>query len=114
MAVVTDRRHIDDASLYALLFQKRRRLQRTAHHRPTSNQGDVVAIALALPSAYALARIDFPGKRLVDTFIDLPMVLTPIALGTLTVNRRLPAETDQESRRTDVAEASGAGASNDS
>ena len=30
-----------------------------------------------------MARFDFPGKRLLDTFIDLPMVLTPIALGTL-------------------------------
>lgn len=42
-----------------------------------------IAIAVAVPSAYALARFHFPGKRLVDTFIDLPMVLTPIALGTL-------------------------------
>jgi molybdate transport system permease protein len=42
-----------------------------------------VAIVVAIPSAYALARIKFPGKRLIDTFIDLPMVLTPIALGTL-------------------------------
>ena len=42
-----------------------------------------IAVSVAIPSAYALARIDFPGKRLVDTFIDLPMVLTPIALGTL-------------------------------
>jgi molybdate transport system permease protein len=42
-----------------------------------------IAVCLAIPAAYALARIDFPGKRLVDTFIDLPMVLTPIALGTL-------------------------------
>ncbi|MFO7982701.1 MAG: ABC transporter permease [Desulfuromonadales bacterium] len=42
-----------------------------------------IAVTVAIPSAYALARIDFPGKRLVDTFIDLPMVLTPIALGTL-------------------------------
>ncbi|RLB61622.1 MAG: ABC transporter permease [Deltaproteobacteria bacterium] len=41
------------------------------------------AVFLAIPAAYALARIDFPGKRLIDTFIDLPMVLTPIALGTL-------------------------------
>jgi molybdate transport system permease protein len=41
------------------------------------------AVILAIPTAYALARIDFPGKRLLDTFIDLPMVLTPIALGTL-------------------------------
>jgi len=43
----------------------------------------VIAVFLAIPTAYALARIDFPGKRLLDTFIDLPMVLTPIALGTL-------------------------------
>ena len=42
-----------------------------------------IAIVIAMPSAYALARFDFPGKRLFDTFIDLPMVLTPIALGTL-------------------------------
>lgn len=42
-----------------------------------------IAVAVAMPVAYALARIDFPGKRLVDTLIDLPMVLTPIALGTL-------------------------------
>jgi molybdate transport system permease protein len=43
----------------------------------------LIAICIAMPSAYALARFDFPGKRLIDTFIDLPMVLTPIALGTL-------------------------------
>lgn len=43
----------------------------------------VIAVILAIPAAYALARIDFPGKLLIDTFIDLPMVLTPIALGTL-------------------------------
>lgn len=42
-----------------------------------------LAVILAIPTAYALARINFPGKRLLDTFIDLPMVLTPIALGTL-------------------------------
>lgn len=42
-----------------------------------------LAVVVAIPSAYALARLDFPGKRLVDTFIDLPLVLTPIALGTL-------------------------------
>lgn len=42
-----------------------------------------IAVCIAIPAAYALARIDFPGKRAIDTFIDLPMVLTPIALGTL-------------------------------
>lgn len=43
----------------------------------------IFAVAFAIPSAYALSRLNFPGKRLVDTLIDLPMVLTPIALGTL-------------------------------
>ncbi len=42
-----------------------------------------LAVILAIPAAYALARFNFRGKRLLDTFIDLPMVLTPIALGTL-------------------------------
>jgi len=42
-----------------------------------------LAIVIAIPSAYALARIHFPGKQFIDTFIDLPMILTPIALGTL-------------------------------
>ena len=42
-----------------------------------------IAVAMAIPAAYALARIEFPGKQIIDTLIDLPMVLTPIALGTL-------------------------------
>ena len=42
-----------------------------------------IAIILAMPAAYALARIEFRGKQIIDTLIDLPMVLTPIALGTL-------------------------------
>lgn len=49
----------------------------------TASTSSALAVTVAIPSAYALARINFPGKRLVDTFIDLPMVLTPIALGTL-------------------------------
>lgn len=42
-----------------------------------------IAVAVAIPAAYALARIEFPGKQIIDTLIDLPMILTPIALGTL-------------------------------
>jgi molybdate transport system permease protein len=49
----------------------------------TATASTLIAIILAIPTAYSLARINFPGKRLVDTFIDLPMILTPIALGTL-------------------------------
>lgn len=43
----------------------------------------LLAVAIAIPAAYLLARREFPGKRLVVTFLDLPVVLTPIALGTL-------------------------------
>ena len=42
-----------------------------------------IAMTIAIPTAYTLARTEFPGKRVIDTLIDLPMVLTPIALGTL-------------------------------
>lgn len=41
----------------------------------------LLAVAIGLPAAYALSRMNFPGKRLVDTFLELPMILSPIALG---------------------------------
>jgi molybdate transport system permease protein len=43
----------------------------------------LLAVLIAVPAAYLLARWEFPGKRLLDTFLDLPVVITPIALGTL-------------------------------
>lgn len=49
----------------------------------TATVSTLLALLAGIPAAYTLARFDFPGKRLVDTLIDLPMVLTPIALGTL-------------------------------
>jgi molybdate transport system permease protein len=60
-----------------------------------SLQTSLVAVGLGLagglPLAYALAWIPFPGRRLVDTLIDLPMVLPPAVAGLallLTVGRR--------------------------
>jgi molybdate transport system permease protein len=40
-----------------------------------------IIIVLGTPLAYLLARNRFPGKRLVDTLIDLPMVLPPVVAG---------------------------------
>ncbi len=40
-----------------------------------------LALALVTPLAYLLARGDFPGRRLLDTLIDLPMVLPPTVAG---------------------------------
>jgi molybdate transport system permease protein len=44
-----------------------------------------VALGLALvfgtPLAYVLARVDFPGRRLVDAIVDLPIVVPPAVAG---------------------------------
>ncbi|MGB3682217.1 MAG: ABC transporter permease [Rubrobacteraceae bacterium] len=41
----------------------------------------VVVLVLGTPAAYALARFEFPGKRILETLIDIPAVLPPSAAG---------------------------------
>ncbi|HEX2910606.1 MAG TPA: ABC transporter permease [Chloroflexia bacterium] len=41
----------------------------------------VLAVVLGTPLAYLLARYDFRGKSILDTLIDLPMVLPPAVAG---------------------------------
>ncbi|MCX5907444.1 MAG: ABC transporter permease [Deltaproteobacteria bacterium] len=41
----------------------------------------LLAVAIGLPAAYALSRKDFWGKKVIDTFLELPMIMSPIALG---------------------------------
>ncbi len=40
-----------------------------------------ITIALGTPLAYALARGAFPGKRIVDAIVDLPIVVPPAVAG---------------------------------
>jgi len=47
----------------------------------TSTLTLLLALALGVPLAYLLARTSFPGKRLVDTLVDLPLVLPPTVAG---------------------------------
>lgn len=59
----------------------------------TSTLTLVLALCLVTPLAYLLVRTDFPGKRIVDTLIDLPMVLPPTVAGVallVTFGRRGP------------------------
>src|SRR3712207_4979167 len=35
----------------------------------------VIMVVVGTPAAYVLARAEFPGKRLVDTLVDIPAVL---------------------------------------
>jgi molybdate transport system permease protein len=41
----------------------------------------LVSVALGTPLAYGLARARFPGKRIIDTLVDLPIVLPPVVAG---------------------------------
>src|SRR5213596_3801789 len=47
----------------------------------TSLSSLLLAVLFGTPIAYLLARCRFPGAALVDTFIDLPMVLPPAVAG---------------------------------
>jgi molybdate transport system permease protein len=47
----------------------------------TSLAALAAALVLALPSAYLLARRDFPGRRLLETLLDLPMIMPPLVAG---------------------------------
>ena len=40
-----------------------------------------VLLVVGTPAAYVLSRAEFPGKRLLDTLIDIPAVLPPSAAG---------------------------------
>ncbi|MCX8083470.1 MAG: ABC transporter permease [Calditerrivibrio sp.] len=42
-----------------------------------------ISLIISVPAAYALSRYDFWGKSLIDTSLELPMVISPAALGAL-------------------------------
>jgi len=43
----------------------------------------LLSVILALPAAFALSRYNFFGKNLIDTLLELPMVVSPAALGAM-------------------------------
>lgn len=47
----------------------------------TSVAAALLAMVLGTPVAYVLARKEFPGKSLVETLLDLPVVLPPMVAG---------------------------------
>jgi len=36
----------------------------------------ILAVAIGLPAAYSLSRFQFPGKKLVDTLLELPLIMS--------------------------------------
>lgn len=47
----------------------------------TTSISMVIILLVGTPAAYVLARAEFPGKRAVDSLIDVPAVLPPSAAG---------------------------------
>ncbi|HEX4561377.1 MAG TPA: hypothetical protein VH113_06040, partial [Gemmatimonadales bacterium] len=47
----------------------------------TSVTATVLVAAFGLPVAYILATRDFPGRRLLETLVELPMVIPPTVAG---------------------------------
>jgi molybdate transport system permease protein len=47
----------------------------------TSAISAVIALVLGVPTAYFMATRNFPGKTIIDTIIDLPIVLPPAVAG---------------------------------
>jgi len=47
----------------------------------TSIASIFLSLVLGVPAAYVLARSDFSGKAILDTFLDLPLVITPLIAG---------------------------------
>jgi molybdate transport system permease protein len=47
----------------------------------TSTITTILAILVAVPGAYALSRFRIPGRGILDTILDLPIVLPPLIMG---------------------------------
>lgn len=42
-----------------------------------------ISLILAIPAGYALSRFNFAGKTLVDTLLEVPLILTPVSMGAM-------------------------------
>lgn len=47
----------------------------------TATPASLLALLFAIPCSYGLARYRFPGHMLVDAILDIPVILSPVALG---------------------------------
>ena len=41
----------------------------------------ILALWVAVPLGYLLSRVEFPGKAILDTILDVPIVLPPLVIG---------------------------------
>lgn len=49
----------------------------------TATISTIISIIIAVPSAYALSRFRIPFKGIIDVVLDIPIIVSPIALGAI-------------------------------
>ena len=47
----------------------------------TATISTIISFAIAVPVAYAISQNNFWGKSFIDSLLDLPIVISPIAIG---------------------------------
>jgi len=47
----------------------------------TATIATIASLIIAIPSAYALSRFHFIGQSFIDTLLELPIIISPVALG---------------------------------
>jgi len=47
----------------------------------TASVSTILGMLIAVPVAYAVSQFTFPGKDIVDSLLDVPIILSPVALG---------------------------------
>jgi molybdate transport system permease protein len=47
----------------------------------TTTLATLISLAFAVPMGYALSRYRFPGRAIVDTIVDIPIVFPPLVMG---------------------------------
>lgn len=49
----------------------------------TATVSTALCLMVSIPTAYALSRSNFPGKSIIDSILNLPIVLPPVAVGAI-------------------------------
>jgi molybdate transport system permease protein len=49
----------------------------------TATCSTLISLIVSIPVSYALSRLNFPGKAIVEGFLDIPMAVPPIGLGVM-------------------------------
>lgn len=72
-----------DGSLFKEILFSERTLYSIKLSLIAATVASILGIFLAIPSAYALSRYEFRGKDIIDTILELPMIVSPAAIGAM-------------------------------